>query len=274
MILGGLLLIGGIILALVTKSVKPIYIIAIASSVGALIIITGAIATLFKELNSSEKQESIRATGINTNTEVVRLRDQNEQLKSKSDSLLHKSSLQDSKLETQGNLLIDQGKLLVKQEEFMVKLRQENLDNIAKEELAKKAQLDIDMMKLKNAISGFILLWSRKGPEAHGYGSVEESKKWTDEALAIMKPELTNTILNQDQQVIEQWNNAVNALSQQSAFLVDPKFYKTRSKVPSNTFDPETSKKFLIESLKLTADKAQRAVMYAREKLIEQNPTR
>jgi len=78
--IGFIVLAGGILsLGYSSKGIKPAHWIAI-------FVVVGGVATLFKEIGSSEKTDSIKVTGENTNSKVIELQNQNEALMARIES--------------------------------------------------------------------------------------------------------------------------------------------------------------------------------------------
>ncbi|GAB3809205.1 hypothetical protein GCM10028819_50020 [Spirosoma humi] len=70
------------------SSIKPVHWIAI-------VVVVGGVATLFKEIGSSENTKSIKETGEKTHNEVLGLKHQNEELKIQNDDLQSKINKQE-----------------------------------------------------------------------------------------------------------------------------------------------------------------------------------
>ena len=132
-------------------------------------------------------------------------------------------------------------------------------DSSAKE---KVAQATLNKLELQNAVKAFLRNWPRDGLFIIQFRPNEENKKWTDEVLAVMWPELKNPILYQDKNAHEKWNNAVNILSEQSIMLKNPKFPITRHSYADSTETKQLLKDYLNRNVRIIYD----AVQHVRNK--------
>lgn len=248
------MLFGGIITALVTKSVKPIYIIAIASSVGACIVIVGAIATLFKEIKSSETQASIKNTGDLTNVEVKVLREKNDSLLSQSETqgnlLISQSrqlESQSKQLASQNEQLTSQGERIVSQEKTIKDLNERDQEATAKAQAAEADQFANDKKSLRRTLSMMFILVVKNRDWPIQNRTFNHNREWINLALPLFQSEADNTFLKQYKPEYEKWTDTIASLRSASQFLSDPspRYRLNRD----NYHDEETSRKMFNESM-------------------------
>lgn len=129
------IILGILILAYIAGSLKPIYALAILG-----ILVT--IYTLYKEINSSENNQSIKNTGENTNLEVKSLRIENEELRIKTST-----SLELIKAQRQG---LD----LLQNQNAMLSAQGNEIHKETKEVYAQTQGIQTQTASIKSTISG------------------------------------------------------------------------------------------------------------------------